>query len=181
MSYTLYATLMARLDVREVVDSTTSPASADGGNERTFNQYSLDGRLYASSYPPIAGAVVDLSFTLVSTTKDFDLTAAPVARDKNVTVDKTGFKLVGMILRFAKGNNASGVTFGPQGGNGYALFGASKTPIFYPGDEVLICSYNPDQDAALTINRPAVGASAKDLRFSGAASDAWKCLMIFNG
>lgn len=179
MGYTLTVTASAKLDIRETADSTASPSSGDGGNERTYNQYSLDAFLNSASFAPVGGQAIDLSSTLSGTTKDFDLTAAPWAGDVSKTVDKTGAKLVGIILQAAKGNNAAGVTFGPQGGNGYALFGAAKTPIFYPGDQVVLFSADPLL-TSLTLNRPVVGASAKDLRFAGTPGDTWKCLAVFN-
>lgn len=179
MAYSLSVTAMAHLDVRESTDSTTSPLSATGGNQKVYDQCSLDAALNSSSIPPVGGQAIDLSFTLTGTTKDYDLTAAPWAGDVTKLVDKTGAKLVGIILRFAVGNNAAGVTFGPQGANGYALFGAAKTPIFYPGDQVLLFSNDP-AGSALTLARPAVAAGAKDLRFAGTIGDVWKALLIFN-
>jgi len=180
MPYSLNATVHAQLDVRELADAATSPSSGAGGNQRVYDQYSLNLTLKSDSFPPVAGQAIDLSHTLTGTTKDFDLTAAPWAGDVSKTVDKSTKKLVAIILRFAKGNNAAGVAFGPQGANGYALFGAGIVPVFYPGTELVLFLADPDQ-ASLTLNTPAVAAGAKDLRFTGAVGDNWKCLGIFNG
>jgi hypothetical protein len=178
----LNVTCAAQLDVRETADSTTSPSSGAGGDQRIYNQYSSNVTLKSDSFPPISGQAVDLSHTLSGgTTKDFDLTAAPWAGDISKTVDKTTKKIVGIILRFLTTNNAAGVTFGPQGANGHALFGAAVVPRFYPGDQVVLFSADPDQATALTVNRPAVAAGSKDLRFTGTDGDGWKCLLIFNG
>lgn len=182
MPYTLNATCRAGLTIREQADTTTSPNSSAGGNQRTYDGGDLDVTLHATSFPPIGGEAVDLSWELSGgTTKDFDLTAAPCARDLSETVDKSTFKLVGIELQFDKANHASGVTFGPQGGNGYALFGASVVPRFYPGAQVLLFYADPTQAAALTLNTPAVAAGAKDLRFTGTDGDSWKAKLIFNG
>ena len=181
MSYTLRATIKAALDVRESADSTTSPGSAEGGNQRVYDQYGLDLSLSGDtgSYPEIGGQVSDLSHTLTGTTKDFDLTAAPWAGDVSKTVDHTGKKLVAIEIQFHKSNNAAGVAFGPQGGNGYALFGAGLVPKFFPGAQVIVALADPVQ-ASLTVNTPAVGGSSKDLRFTGAIGDSWKCKAIFS-
>jgi hypothetical protein len=181
MPYALRATIRAALEVRESADDTTSPASAEGGNQRVYDQYGLDVALSGEtgSYPEIGGQAIDLSHTLSGgTTKDFDLTAAPWCGDISTTVDKTGKKLVAIELQFDKGNNAAGVAFGPQGGNGYALFGAGLVPKFFPGATVIIALADPDQES-LTVNTPTVGGSAKDLRFTGADGDSWVGKAIF--
>jgi len=182
MSKTLFASIACRLDVKERADPTLSPASDETGQTRTYDQYSIDLALSGNtgSFPEIGGDVIDLSFTLGGTTKDFDLTAAPWAGDTGKTVDKTGKKLVAILIVMANANNAAGVTFGPQGANGYALFGAANVPRFYPGTTNLLVIADPAQAAAVTVNTPAVAAGAKDLRFTGTAADSWKCLAIFS-
>lgn len=182
MSYSLRATCVAKIDVIETADQTTSPGSTDGGNSRTYDQYGQSSNLHGEtgSFPEIGGQVADLSHTLSGvTTKDFDLTAVPWAGNVALNIDKTGKKLVGIEIRMAKGNNAGGVTFGPQGANGYALFGAAKTPIFFPGAMIVMFLADPVQES-LTVNTPAVAAGAKDLRFTGADGDSWKCKAIFS-
>jgi hypothetical protein len=180
MTYALSAQVNLQLSLREEIDSDSAPLSEAGGNQRSYTQPKLVLSLNADSEPPIAGEVVDLSWTLSGSTKDFDLTAAPTARDPSETVDKSTKKLVGIILQFDPGNAAGGVTFGPQGGNGYALFGASKTAIFYPGTTIAMVLTDPDQET-FTLNTPAVGGSSKDLRFAGTAADTWKAKLFFNG
>lgn len=183
MSFSLLAAISSRLDIKETADSTTSPGSSGGGSSRTFDGYSLDVNLnsLATSYPQLGGQVVDLSCTIEAAgTKDFDLTAAPWAGDITKTVNLTGKKLVAILLRANKGNNANGVTFGPQGGNGYALFGASKTKILWPGLQQLDVIADPDQDATFTVQTPPVAAGAKDLRFTGTSGDVIKCLAVFS-
>lgn len=178
--YTLRATVNASLDVRETADSDTSPASAEGGDSRTYNNYGLSVSLHgeSGSYPEIGNQVIDLSHTLSGTTKDFNLTAAPWAGDLTDTVDMTGKKLVAIELQFHIDNDPAGVAFGPQGANGYALFGAGLVPKFFPGAQVVMALADPEQ-AELTVNTPAVAAGAKDLRFTGAIGDSWKCKAIF--
>lgn len=180
MGYSLRATIRAALDVREIVDSDTSPASGAAGNQRVYDQYGLDLALSGDtgSYPEIGGQAIDLSYTLAGTTKDFDLTAVPWCGDPSILIDKTGKKLVAIEIRFDKGNDAAGVAFGPQGGNGYALFGAGLAPKFYPGTTIVIALADPDQES-LTVNTPTVGGSAKDLRFTGEIGDSWQAKAIF--
>jgi hypothetical protein len=179
MSHSLRATLSARFDIREIADSSVSPASAEGGNQLTFTQYSIDAALNANTFPPIGGRVIDISKTLSGTTADIDLTAAPLAADVSQTVDLTGAKLVGLILRTNKANNPAGLTFGPQGGNGYALWGASKTLVLYRGKFHLEFYFDP-LGVSLSLDTPVVGGSAKDLRFTGTSGDIVKGLAIFN-
>lgn len=180
MSYALRTTIRAKMDVYESADSTTSPASGASGNQRVYDQYGLDLSLSgdAGSFPPVGGQAIDLSFTLTGTTKDFDLTAGPWCGDPSILIDKTGKKLVAIEIQFHKNNNLAGVAFGPQGGNGYALFGAGLVPKFFAGAQVIIALADPDQ-ASLTVNTPTVGGTAKDLRFTGTIGDRWKCKAIF--
>ncbi len=182
MAIELFASISQRLDVQERANAATSPASDEVGLARVYDQYSTEIALTgeSSSFPQIGGAVVDLSHTLSGgTTKDFDLTAAPTAANTAVTVDKTGKKVVGLILRFAIDNAAAGVTFGEQGANGYELFGTA-VPRFYPGTNLSLVIADPLQATTTTVNTPAVGASAKDLRFTGTDGDSWECLVIFS-
>jgi hypothetical protein len=180
MSYTLQVQVSSRINVRETVDDDTSPLSVEGGNQRTYSEPGLDVTLSADTEPAVAGEVVDLSWTLAGSSKDFDLTAAPCARDSSETVDKSTAKLVAIQIQMSKDNNAGGVTFGPQGGNGYALFGASKTVILYPGANLNLVYADPDGED-VTLATPTVGGSAKDLRFAGTAADSWTAKLIFNG
>lgn len=178
MSQALKAQISLLFNLQEFFSS--APAAAEGGNSLTFDQYRLQAFLHSASYPPIAGSVVDLSKTLSGTTADFDLTAAPLASDPSKTVDKTGFKLVGLFIQTAITNNAAGLTFGAQGMNGYGPWG-SVLPTFYRGATQVLIYADPTQSAALTLYTPTVAAGAKDLRWTGTAADVVKCLAIFNG
>lgn len=178
MSYTLRAQISILPILQEFFGN--SNYVGDGGDALTYDQLKLNVALHASSKPAIGGRVVDLSKTLSGTTADFDLTAAPVAADPSVTVDKTGAKLVLLIVQTNIANNSAGLTFGPQGGNGYALWGASKTKIWYPGATDILVYADPLQATALTLYTPAVAAGAKDLRWTGTSGDIVKALAIFN-
>ncbi len=179
MAYSLEARLGAIFQARERADSTTSPGSATQGNGRTYDQYGIEAFLNASSFPPIAGQVADLSHTLAGTTKDFDLTAIPWAGDVTKTFDATGKKIVAIILNFHRSNNAAGILFGTQGANGYGLFG-TIVPRFYPGFKQILFLGDPANTTSPTNNLPAVAAGAKDLRFTGAVADNWKCHVLFS-
>jgi hypothetical protein len=183
MPHTLRATINARLDVTESADSTSSPGSTEGGNTRTYNTYGTGVQLSSNegSYPQIGGEVLDLSCTIGSgLARDFDLTSAPWAGNVLININKTGKKLVALELQCPITNNAAGITFGPQGANGYALFGASKTIILYPGFFGTLGYADPDQAAEFTVGTPAVAAGAKDLRWAGANGDVVKCKAIFS-
>jgi hypothetical protein len=182
MAYTLQAHFQARLDVTEIVDATTSPASGGaGGNRRTYDQYGTDVNLHdgAQSFPEISGQAADLSHTLAAVDKDFDLTAAPWAGDITKTFSALGKKLVAIELRFHKNNNAAGVQVGGHGANAYGLFSGTVKPVFYPGAALVLGIVDPTQAAAVTNNWPTVAAGAKDLRFTGTISDSWVCKLIF--
>jgi hypothetical protein len=184
MPYTLRAKLKAILQATETADGTASPASTEAGSQRFYDQYGVELSLSGDSllsFPTIAGQVIDLSGTLSGTTKDFDLTAAPWAGDVSRTVDKSTKKLAAIIIKTAIGNNAAGLTFGPQGGNGYALWGASKTLILYPGSNFIHFYADPAQASSLTLRTPVIGSGAKDLRWTGTSGDVWKCLALFDG
>lgn len=182
MAYTLRALCIAKIDAVETVDGTTSPGSGEGGNARTYDQYGQSVNLHGStgSYPEIGGQAADLSHTLSGgTTKDFDLTAVPWCGDVSKTFSASGKKLVGIEIQMNKGNNAAGVSLGPQGANGYDLFGAGNSLKLFPGAQCVLFYADPLQ-ASLTLNTPAVGAGEKDVRFTGTDLDAWKCKAIFS-
>jgi hypothetical protein len=181
MAYELQVNVAAILTAIEKADGTTSPGSTTGGNQRTYDQYNVNVALQGSgSFPTVAGQVADLSHTLVAGTKDFDLTAIPWAGDVSKTFDASGKKLVALIYRFAIANNAAGVLFGPQGANGYPLFGAAIVPRFYRGWNGVRFLADPAQAANPTNDLPAIAAGAKDLRFTGTIGDAWKMFAIFS-
>lgn len=187
MAKELFVTAQSRLDVQERQDAAASPASDEQGLTRIFDQYAAEVALNGSSYPPVSGDLVDLSDELSGTTSDFDLTAAPAAYDTSKTVDKTGKKIVGYQFRFAITNNAAGVKFGPQGANGYRLFGTEvggsttgQVKTFFPGENGTIFIADPEQGGdTVTVNTPTVGAGAKDMRFTGTAGDYWEFIAIF--
>lgn len=166
---------IASLKITETLSSAESPASSSAGNSRIFDNYNAVVALSATSTPKADGPVFDLSTTIAAgpTPTDFDLTAAPSARDISEMLDGTGKKLVAIKIQCHKNNNVAGVTIGPQGGNGYNLFGNTSVPLFYPGTETVIV-YN----AANTLHA-AVAAGAKDIRISGAVGDKVNILAQF--
>jgi len=180
MPYSLQARLGAILNVSEIVAAATSPASGDEGNRRTYDQYSIEAFLHSASFPPIAGQVADLSWTLAGASKDFDLVAAPWAGNPALTFDATGKKIVALLLNFANGNNAAGVAVSGIGANAYGLFGTTTAPKFYPGFKAVLFLGDPANTVAPTNNLPTVAAAAKDIRFAGTAADVWKALAIFS-
>lgn len=170
-------TAHAALSITETLSSAESPASSSAGNARKFDNYNAVVSLSNTSTPKADGPVVDLSTTIAAgpTPTDFDLTAAPQARDISEAVDCTAKKLVALKIRTAKTNNAAGMTIGPQGGNGYDLFGSGIVLTLFPGAE-LVFVYN----AASTLHA-AVAAGDKDIRISGAVGDHMDVLAQFGG
>jgi len=155
-------------------DATSAPGAPLSGRTDKFSAYNESFTLNASSTPALTELPIDLSHTLSGgTTKDFDLTAAPLAEDITRTVDLTGFKLLALQLIFLAANNTAGVAFGPQGANGYDFIGSGIIPRFYPGARNQLVYYG----AALAT--PAVAAGEKDLRFTGTDGDGWSCIAYF--
>lgn len=172
---TVDLTINSALDVVETISAANSPLAASGGSTRRYNGASVSGTtLGAATTPAVSGSPADLSHTLSGgTTKDFDLTAVPTANDVNVTADQSTKKLVGILVRTAAGNAAAGVVLAPGPTNGYDLFGSGGQVTIYPGQSVL---YTFVDAAAAT---PAVGASAKAIRFTGTDGDDWDAIAVF--
>lgn len=175
MATTVKLNITADLDGYETLSASESPAADDGGVNRIgFGDYKKRVQLTGSTTPDVS-AVVDLSHALSGgTTKDFDLTAAPLAREIGKTIDLTGLKLVAIQFNADDGNNASGMTLAPQGASGYNLFGSSGLVVLLPGMSLLLA-----MTATLAANTPAVAAGAKDLRWTGTDGDAIECIAYF--
>lgn len=154
-------------------DAADAPSSPAGGRRRLHSEYNLTSQLGAATTPKATVEPVDLSFTLTGASKDWDLTAALLAADITETLDLTGKRMLALLLQFSSANNAAGATFGPQGANGYDLFGAGIVPTFYPGAHIAL----GHTGAALVT--AAVGASDKDLRFAGTIGDIVKAILYF--
>lgn len=167
-------TVTAALAGLETIGSTESPSSSSGGNQRQYNAYNESGvQLDASSTPSVDVTPVDLSFTLTAATKTFDLTAVPQAKDIDVNIDLTGYKLIGLLVRTNTANDTGGFTLKGNGANAYNLFGTSGVLTFWPG-EVGLKSF---LDAAA--QTPAVAAGAKDLIVTGTAGDKADVIAYF--
>ena len=175
MSVRLTAT--ASLDVTETVAAVYAPASpADGvANTRRFSSYNQVNKTLTGTTTPKADTVVDLSFALSGgTTKSFDLTAAPDAKNIADTVDLTGKKLVALLIYADPDNHASGVTMESGAANGYDFLGdAAYGLTLYPGMAVNMFQLG----AAAGLD--AVGASDKALDFVGTDGDVIQCLAVF--
>lgn len=169
--------IVSAMTVKETFSAAESPASGNSGNTRTYKSYNSEVSMSATTSPNPDGPVFDLSGTIAAgpTPVDFDLTAAPLASDINETADATGEKLLAIKIQAAAGNNAAGISIGPEtgGGNGYDLFNQGDSMVVMPGEERLI-HYN-----AANSGHDAVGASDKDIRISGAVGDTWTCIAQF--
>lgn len=180
MAYSLQAQIRMILDVIETADAADTPASGDGGNTRTYSQYSRELNLsgVTGSYPEIGNRVADLSKAIGGGgTVDIDLTAAPWAGNISTAVDFTGKKLVAILLK-APRTNTGGITVAPQGGNGYNLFGSSGQITVSPGQQYLMSFGDPS--GSVTVTTPAVAAGAKDIRYTGTATETLQVLAIFS-
>lgn len=179
MATTLSATLQAMLSVVETADSTVSPASALQGSQRKYSAYDKSLILNATSFPPVGGQVADFSTTLVAADKDWDLLLCPWAGDITKTFSATTKKPVAMIFHAAKANNAAGLVIKPQGVNAYHLFGSATNQILlYPGHRGVL--FLDGDGSAFVNNYTAIGAGAKDFRYSGTIGDIIEMLMIFS-
>lgn len=173
----LRVALTASLDATETVAAAYAPASpADGvANARRFSAYSQLNKLLDGSTTPVADTLVDLSFALSGgTTKTFDLTAAPDAKNIADTVDLTGKKLVALLLVAPVDNAAAGVTLVAGASNGYDILGAAADRVtIYPG--MTICLFQ----LGATCSYDAVGATDKTIDFAGTDGDEIDCLAVF--
>ena len=174
MARTATLTYNATFTVQEAADTTTSPNSPTGGNFRVFDQAKLQTSLSSSGTPALSGDTIDLSFTLAAADTDFDLTAAPPARDVAETVDMTGKKLVAWSI-LADSGNAGNITIKPHPTtNPYNLFGASGLLVLGPGRHAM--SALTSGEAAET---DAVSGTAKSVRVSGTSGDSVKIILVF--
>lgn len=175
MSVRLIAT--AALDATETVAAAYAPSSpADGvSNARRFNAYSQLNKILDGSTTPLADTVVDLSFALSGgTTKTWDLTAAPDAKDIADTVNLTGKKLVALLAVAPTDNAAAGVTMVAGASNGYDILGASADRItIYPG--MTFCLFQLGAAASYD----AVAGGDKTIDFAGTDGDELDILAVF--
>ena len=175
MSVRLTAT--ASLDVTETVAAAYAPASPVDGvaNTRRFSAYNQVNKILSGTTTPKVDAVVDLSFTLSGgTTKSFDLTAAPDAKNIGGTVDLTGKKLVALLIYADPANAAAGVTMESGAANGYDFLGDVAYGLtLYPG--MAVNMFQLGAAAGL----PAVAAGDKALDFVGTDGDSIECLAVF--
>lgn len=106
-----------------------------------------------------------------------DLTAAPGLKSPDsVTraVDLTGAKLKHLVLRAGAANNSSGILIAPGSTNPYPLFGATKTILLLPGEEIVL-AYN-----AVESQKPAVSGTVKYIDLTpSAAADVLEIGMAF--
>jgi hypothetical protein len=173
---TIRAVATASIDVTETTTSTDSPASPVDGvsNVRRFNAYNQVNQVLDVNTTPKADTVVDLSHTFSGTSKTWDLTAAPTAKNITDTVDLTGKKLVGLIAYADPDNNASGVLIKSGATNGYDLFGnAAYGVVLYPGMSLDLFQLGA------AAGEPAVGASDKTIDLTGTAADVVQILAVF--
>jgi hypothetical protein len=175
-SVTLF--INAVLDGVLVKDAANSPGSTGQGLRRTFGAYSKSGTtLGASTFPALTKPPVDLSFELVDTEHDFDLTAAPAAEDVDLEIDLTGTRLVAILI-YAPADNVDDVTLGPHPTlNGYEAFGTEPETI--RPDECLLRVFLDTADDEFEPGTPDVAADAKVLRLAGTAGDSIECIAYF--
>jgi hypothetical protein len=173
---TIRAVATASIDVTETTTSTDSPASPVDGvsNVRRFNAYNQLNKVLDAATTPKADTAVDLSHTFVTTSKTWDLTAAPYAKNINDTVDLSGKKLVALLAYADPDNHASGVLIKSGASNGYDLFGnAAYGVTLYPGMAINLFQLGA------AAGEPAVGATDKTIDLTGTAADVVQILAVF--
>lgn len=170
---TITSTITGSLDTVEEISAADSPASGGAGNRRSFNQYNSNNVQLTGTSTPAVSKVVDLSHTLSGgTTKDWDLTAAPAARNINETEDLTGLRLVGIKINNTSDSNW---TIEPHPTtNGYNLFGnASGQVTLLPGARI------QQWLEGVAANLPAVAAGEKVIRLTGVDTKAIEIIAVF--
>lgn len=182
MSDSVRLFINAALDGVLTKDAASSPGSSGIGLRRMFGDYSHKNEILdATTFPAVTKPPVDFSKTLVGTTFDFDLTAAPLAEDVNHTVDLTGAKLVALLYYADPGNDAAGMTLGPHPDtNPYPLWGDGIIPLIYP-NECVVKAFLDTEDEDFSLGMAAVAAGAKALRLTGAVGDILTCIAYFGG
>lgn len=160
-----------KMSVTEVLAAAEAPALGTSGNELHFT--GLDKSLnYNASSTPSAGFVIDLSHTIPGGgTTDFDLTAAPLARDISKAVDLTGKKLVAAEIH---NNSDAAFTIAPGASNGYEVFGTNITRTIAPGERVQFAFDGVDTD------RDAVAAGDKVITIAGTTGKTCRVLLVFS-
>jgi len=140
-----------------------------------LDAYNKTVQLNSGTTPAVDIEPVDLSRTLAAGTETVDLTSCPAARDvvEIPDYDLTGKNLLGYIIRANSANNASGMTFGPNAANGYALFGTGNDLVLLPGESVTMIL------DGVASGRPDVAAGAKDIDISGTVADQCDFLLLF--
>lgn len=171
----LEVSLAMRLDVTEILDAADAPAAGAELNRLVFDQYSTDVTLTGDTDAAVDGAAVDLSKTLSGSSATLDLTAAPTARDITLSVDKTGKKLVAIVIVADAENNAAGVTIGPGDSDGYNLWGNSSSIVLLPGER-LVRAFT-----AAASTHQAVASGDKTIKYAGTTGDVIQCLAVFDG
>lgn len=102
--------------------------------------------------------------TLAGASETLDLASLPDGQNW------TGLKVQIIQIKAHDDNNASGLTFGTGGTNGYNIFGhASGIHTLYPGDELHIKCKDNLQD---------VGASDKTIDVAGTAGDKYDIQLV---
>ena len=153
----------------------SAPSSLAAGRTNQFGRnYNEALTFNATSTPAIDLQPVECSGTIPGGGNlDFDLTAVPDALDIAATVDLSLRRLIAIQLSFGVSNNVAGVTLGPNGANGYALFGGAVSLVLGPGTRFQQAFFGA---ASL---RDQVGVSDKDIRFAGTSGDTFNCLLYF--
>jgi hypothetical protein len=137
------------------------------GQALVAEQLNAGTRTYTSGTSPAAtayhGSLVEFPGTGTGAAADVvvDLTALEDIEGNAITA--TGLSVVEVRLqRSAATENDSTVTVAPGDTNGYALFGAGNSISLEPGDSI----------HARLLSSPSIGASCKNIKFSGDAGSS---------
>lgn len=123
MAFEVKLSYLGQFIASEVADATTSPAAASNGSTRVFDGGGgMNGNYTGSGTPALSGRVIDISRTMAATDEDIDLTAAPLGADITKTVDLTGKKLIGYMLKAAAANGGNIVVKPHPTTNAYQAF-----------------------------------------------------------
>jgi len=120
------------MNSQEVLDAADFPG-ASGSGDRTLRSsgFNTTDTLNSTSTPALEKTPAIIEVTIGGSPTVIDLSAVDIGVGR--TADMTGKKLVAYQFKAAIGN-AGNVTVGPDGTNGYDLFGASGLHVFVPGE-----------------------------------------------
>lgn len=133
----------------------------------SHNQFNRTLPTLSPTTTPKINAAVVMKVTLVAGSFTLDLTAAP--NRLGGTQDLTGYKIVAFLCNNRAGGNHA-VTIGGAASNPFEPFGAGVSPVLVA---------DGSKQEYFGVNGAAVGAGAKNLKFTGTSTEQFELEMLF--